>query len=115
MQEQDPRRDVSGCNRHDKRTLRSNPRKNRNQSTELNVFITNKKHSLGCVRNRCAQIPEKNQEEAYLTSQPLSEMSNFSRFAVRVRDGGDFHRRSFEPEMTNRELAKISERNDKQD
>jgi hypothetical protein len=36
-QEQDPRRDVSGCNRKSKERLRSNPTKNRNQSTEQRV------------------------------------------------------------------------------
>ena len=40
-------------------------------------------------------------------------MSNLRRFADRVRDGGAIHRCSFEPAVTNQELDKTTEQNEK--
>ena len=73
MQEQDPRRDVLGCNRKTERTLRTNPRKNRSQSKSSACFIRQKHSSRLCPLKERAH-PKKNHENDPLTIKPLSGM-----------------------------------------
>jgi len=75
MQEQDPRRDVLGCNRTTKRRLQTNPRKNRSQS-KRNARFTFHKHSSRLCPLRERAAPRKNQENDLLTTKPLSGMGH---------------------------------------